>query len=214
MTAPEFQLFFNNLCVSRASHPACTGHERRSPCLEVSQIGSLLQHCRRLRKPCISHWSPVFSMEAISEFIYPSPPSIFVTSPVAVLIREAHQNGLGDLLGAGHGALLRWNPPMFPQYFLQTLKLKNPDSISEKFTDFNLLRCPSSHLSLWVHPTVSNIKVSSRKATRPLIRSWGLGPNRSRVYQLSTSTPEFPSQALVNNSFPRRGLRVANEGER
>lgn len=105
--------------------PACTGHERRSPCLEVSQIGSLLQHCRRLRKPCISHWSPEKDGSHFS--VYSSlAPQHFVTRPVAVLIREAHQNGLSDLLGTGHGPILgqRWKPMVSPRFPSEVYRLQ------------------------------------------------------------------------------------------
>ena len=101
--------------------------------------------------------------------------------------------------------------------FRVALKLKNPDSISEKFTDFNLLRHPSSsHLSLWLSsPYCLQHKGQFAQGHQAIDSFMGPWANRSRVYQLSTSTrPEFPSQALVNNSFPRRGLQMRGKGEK
>ena len=124
MTAREFPLFFNNLCVSRASQPAQAvkdgAHVLKYPrsdhfCNIVEGFASLVSHIGVLKR-----------MEALFSVYSSLAPQHFVTSPVAVLIREAHQNGLSDLLGTGHGPILgqRWKPMVSPRFPSEVYRLQ------------------------------------------------------------------------------------------
>lgn len=135
MTAREFPFFFNNLCVSRASQPAQAmkdgAHVLKYPrsdhfCNIVEGFASLVSHIGVLKR-----------MEAISQFIHPSPPSIL--SHVQSQSSSEKHTKMGwvifwaqDMAQSSAKGGSQWFPPGFLQ----------------KFTDFNFLRHPwnsSSH---------------------------------------------------------------------